>query len=76
MTIHIEIGKTHKSGKFAIRIGDIEYAKECHLLTKQEIIGKIILALDDLDDGHDLGCEGTMCWCSARERREKRADIK
>ena len=73
MVIHIEIGKTWRADNFRVRIGDIEGSTDSYLLSKEEVLRRISDALDEFDDGHDINCEGSACWCS--KRREKEGEL-
>lgn len=71
MVIHIEIGKMHVAHRFRVRIGDCEGAVECSNINKEEVMTEIRNALDELDDGHDTGCERSMCYCANRLRKSE-----
>lgn len=71
MTINIEIGKAYISDRWRIRIGDIQGSTEMSNISKEELIKEILDAIEEEDDGHDSNCEGSMCYCSGRLRREK-----
>lgn len=35
------------------------------------VIGKKVYKIEELDEEHDLECEGSMCWCEARRKKCK-----
>jgi len=72
MTIQIEIGKSHVSDRWRIRIGDIQGSTECSYITKEELMKEIIGEIEEEDDGHDSNCEGSMCYCSSRLREAEK----
>ena len=69
MVVHIEIGKCYAG--LRLRIGDVQGASESSNVTKEEVLSEIKDVLDKFDDGHDINCEGSMCYCGARARERK-----
>ena len=69
--INIEICKGHTSDKWSIRIGDIEGSTSESNISKEELFEAIKEAINETDDGHDINCEGSMCWCKARLKKSK-----
>ncbi len=70
MVIHIQIGKCYAGLK--LRIGDVDSQIEHSNITKKEVLSDIKDALDEFDDGHDINCEGSMCYCESRQNNRNK----
>lgn len=72
MVIHIQIGKGYNG--LQLRFGDVEGSTTHSNITKEEVLDYIKEELEGFDDGHDMLCEGIMCYCASRKKKYEQVE--